>query len=199
MERFEFQWTSGKDDMKEVSGAQVTGTPMGLEIVFWSRVEAQTTWSASPSHRPRLTWPPIGENSYMCRYLHISDQLMWCRFIGMTTSVFWAWVITTFSSTTPLTRSHSSFGIRYLYLVFVFSFGKDLSEILFQACDSVLPFQILYDEGVITGFVWQVTSNYYIYHFISFPHWEYLERTIAQAFCSTLHYCLDFSDHRLWS
>ena len=24
-----------------------------------------------------------------------------------------------------------------------------------QACDSVLPFQILYDEGVITGFVWQ--------------------------------------------
>jgi len=24
-----------------------------------------------------------------------------------------------------------------------------------QACDSVLPFQILYDQGVITGFVWQ--------------------------------------------
>ena len=26
----------------------------------------------------------------------------------------------------------------------------------FKACDSVLPFQILYDQGVITGFVWQV-------------------------------------------
>ena len=114
MELCGFQWAS------DVSGAQVTGTPTGQEIVFWSRVEARRTWSAYRSHRPRLTWPPIGERmmvktSISFLYVQIFAHFwstnvfcMWCRFSGMTTYVFWAWVITTFSSTTPLSRSHSS-------------------------------------------------------------------------------------------
>ena len=33
---------------------------------------------------------------------------------------------------------------------------QQIEQICLKACDSVLPFQILYDQGVITGFVWQV-------------------------------------------
>ena len=33
---------------------------------------------------------------------------------------------------------------------------QQIEQIYLKACDSVLPFQILYDQGVITGFVWQV-------------------------------------------
>merc|ERR1711972_885404 len=44
-----------------------------------------------------------------------------------------------------------------------------------QACDSVLPFQILYDQGVITGFVWQ--------HIASLPgdKWEHPDAMAVAA------------------
>merc|ERR1711962_1934634 len=44
-----------------------------------------------------------------------------------------------------------------------------------QACDSVLPFQILYDRGVITGFVWQ--------HIASLPgdKWEHPDAMAVAA------------------
>ena len=40
-------------------------------------------------------------------------------------------------------------------------------QMYLQACDSVLPFQILYDQGVITGFVWQVDQHIFAYIFHS--------------------------------
>ena len=45
--------------------------------------------------------------------------------------------------------------VRYIFGQIYWSINK----VLFKACDSVLPFQILYDQGVITGFVWQVISE----------------------------------------
>jgi len=44
-----------------------------------------------------------------------------------------------------------------------------------QACESVLPFQILYDEGIITGFVWQ--------HFATLPggRWEHPDAMAVSA------------------
>ena len=48
---------------KHILGARATGRATVLEIVIWSRPEQRTTWSASPSHRRRPTWPRIGETN----------------------------------------------------------------------------------------------------------------------------------------
>ena len=62
------------------------------------------------------------------------------------------WEITTSSSTTPLNRFYHHEKCKF-YLI-----GEN-EQMYLQACDSVLPFQILYDQGVITGFVWQVDRH----------------------------------------
>ena len=67
------------------------------------------------------------------------------------------WEITTSSSTTPLNRFYhhekSNFFLISKNLYYII---QQIEQICLKACDSVLPFQILYDQGVITGFVWQV-------------------------------------------
>ena len=78
------------------------------------------------------------------------------------------WEITTSSSTTPLNRfyhhekSHFFLIVKNLYYMI-----QKIEQMYLQACDSVLPFQILYDQGVITGFVWQVDQHIFAYIFHS--------------------------------
>ena len=84
-------------------------------------------------------------------------------FSGMITSVSLAWEITTSNSTLLLIRFNLTWSTAAAENV---CFQKtpslpnlqdnDKWQPSFKACDSVLPFQILYDQGVITGFVWQV-------------------------------------------
>ena len=75
-------------------------------------------------------------------------------------------------------------------------------KIFLQACDSVLPFQILYDQGVITGFVWQVTTSCVTLVLSSLPafHVEHVFESISEdqqfcknMFCSTLPPCPETS------
>ena len=66
----------------------------------------------------------------------------------------------------------------------------------------MLPFQILYDQGVITGFVWQVTTSCVILVLSSLPafHVVYVFESISEngqfcknMFCSTLPPCPETS------
>jgi hypothetical protein len=59
-----------------------------------------------------------------------------------------------------------------------------------QSCESVLPFQILYDEGVIIGFVWQHIAN------LPGDMWEHPDAMAVSAIIDRCVILLTFSAHR---
>ena len=92
------------------------------------------------------------------------------------------WEITTSSSTTPLNRFYHHENCNfYLQGENLYYIIKKNEQMYLQACDSVLPFQILYDQGVITGFVWQVDQqsniSLLIYFILPSPRFVQLEKS----------------------
>ena len=152
-----------------IAGAQATLTTTELEIVFWSKRERQTTWSASRSRRLRRTWPRIGkgnsplplqlqENRIKC--FHLCSSQVWSllfpwhgRSLPPIQLYSWSGLISLDQrqqQKMSVFKKHASPSLPNLWE------DNDKWQPSFKACDSVLPFQILYDQGVITGFVWQV-------------------------------------------
>ena len=150
-----------------IAGAQATLTTTELEIVFWSKPERQTTWSACRSRRLRRTWPRIGKGNSP-QPLQLQDQLGKC--FHLCSSQVWSLLFPWHGRSLPPIQLYSWSGLisldqRQQQKMSVFkkhaspslpNLWEDKWQPSFKACDSVLPFQILYDQGVITGFVWQV-------------------------------------------
>ena len=116
-----------------------SGTPDNLISIPLTQAEADMT----------SDWWGIGQKN-----LAKTDNIL--KFLQV-----WSFLLRWYGRSLPPVRLYPWSGFTVAKRVIFSSYVKtyviqQIEQIYLKACDSVLPFQILYDQGVITGFVWQV-------------------------------------------